>query len=143
MKCGIDNKSPRQATHLKTKAKKNTLMEDRFTQIEKENRLLLEKMSNIMRVSSISTLVHWSLLLLKLGRDDSVLLDLPLTPIDGRRRIVHVFVVSLTPPDASCGGVDCPTSSLSSSPPPFSRSFYFFAVRGSGNRWSVQGGHRQ
>ena len=50
MKSSIDNKSPRQASHLKTKAKKNALMEDRFKQIETENRLLLEKMANIMRV---------------------------------------------------------------------------------------------
>jgi hypothetical protein len=28
MKCSIDNKPPRQATHLKTKVKKNALMED-------------------------------------------------------------------------------------------------------------------
>mmetsp|Transcript_36549 Transcript_36549/g.44106 ORF Transcript_36549/g.44106 Transcript_36549/m.44106 type:complete len:186 (-) Transcript_36549:61-618(-) len=49
MRSSIDNKSPRQATHLKTKAKKNALMEDRFAQIESENRLLLEKMSHIMR----------------------------------------------------------------------------------------------
>mmetsp|Transcript_16977 Transcript_16977/g.24183 ORF Transcript_16977/g.24183 Transcript_16977/m.24183 type:complete len:81 (+) Transcript_16977:112-354(+) len=50
MKCSVDNKSPFQPTHLKTKAKKNALMEERFTQIETENRLLLEKMSHIMRV---------------------------------------------------------------------------------------------
>ena len=55
MKSSIDNKSPRQATHLKTKAKKNALMMDRFKQIETENRLLLEKMSNIMRVSVVKS----------------------------------------------------------------------------------------
>ncbi|KAL7543397.1 hypothetical protein ACHAXR_013323 [Thalassiosira sp. AJA248-18] len=49
MKCSIDNKGPRAASHLKTKAKKNALMEERFAQIETENRLLLEKMSHIMR----------------------------------------------------------------------------------------------
>ena len=54
MKCSIDNRSPRQATHLRTKAKKNALMEDRIDQIETENRILLEKMSNIMKVSSAS-----------------------------------------------------------------------------------------
>ncbi len=54
MKCSIDNKCPRAASHLKTKAKKNALMEDRFAQIETENRILLEKMSNIMRVSPLS-----------------------------------------------------------------------------------------
>ena len=51
MKSSIDNKCPRAASHLKTKAKKNALMEDRFAQIETENRLLLERMSHIMRVS--------------------------------------------------------------------------------------------
>ncbi len=55
MKCSIDNKSPRQATHLRTKAKKNALMEERIDQIETENRLLLEKMSHIMRVSKIAS----------------------------------------------------------------------------------------
>jgi len=49
MKSSVDNKSPRQATHLKTKAKTHALMEDRFAQIETENRILLEKMSHIMR----------------------------------------------------------------------------------------------
>lgn len=56
MKCSIDNKCPRAASHLKTKAKKNALMEDRFAQIENENRLLLEKMSHIMRVSYVTCL---------------------------------------------------------------------------------------
>lgn len=61
MKCSIDNKCPRAASHLKTKAKKNALMEDRFAQIETENRLLLEKMSHIMRVSSfrVATALIW------------------------------------------------------------------------------------
>ena len=49
MKSSIDNKCPRGGSHLKTKAKKNALMEERFAQIETENRLLLEKMSHIMR----------------------------------------------------------------------------------------------
>ena len=48
MKCSIDNKAPRRSTHLRTKAKKNALMEDRITQIETENRILLEKMTHIM-----------------------------------------------------------------------------------------------
>ncbi len=51
MKCNIDNKSPREASHLKIKAKTKTIMEDRFAQIESENRLLLEKMTHILRVS--------------------------------------------------------------------------------------------
>ena len=57
MKSSIDNKCPRGASHLKTKAKKNALMEERFAQIETENRILLEKMSHIMRVSSNSSCV--------------------------------------------------------------------------------------
>jgi len=63
MKSSIDNKSPRQASHLKTKAKKNALMEDRFKQIETENRLLLEKMSNILRVRKNAFLSHHNSLL--------------------------------------------------------------------------------
>lgn len=51
MKSSIDNKEPRMASHLKSKAKKNALMEERFKQIETENKLLLQKMSHIMRVS--------------------------------------------------------------------------------------------
>ncbi|KAL7442307.1 hypothetical protein ACHAXH_006434 [Discostella pseudostelligera] len=49
MKCSIDNKCPREASHLKIKAKTKTIMEERFAQIEAENRLLLEKMSHILR----------------------------------------------------------------------------------------------
>ena len=49
MKSNIDNKSPRPASHLRTKAKKNALMEERFAQIETENVLLLEKMSHNAR----------------------------------------------------------------------------------------------
>ena len=49
MKCSIDNQMPKVATHLKTNAKKNALMEERFGTIERENRMLLEKMSYIMR----------------------------------------------------------------------------------------------
>ena len=48
MKCSIDNKMPKQASHLKTNAKKNALMEERFANIERENRMLLEKMSYII-----------------------------------------------------------------------------------------------
>jgi hypothetical protein len=51
MKCSIDNECPRAASHLKNKAKKNTIIEEKCAQIEAENRLLLEKMSHIMRVS--------------------------------------------------------------------------------------------
>jgi len=50
MKCSIDNECPRAASHLKNKAKKNAIIEGKCAQIEAENRLLLEKMSHIMRV---------------------------------------------------------------------------------------------
>ena len=36
---------------MRSNGKKNALLEDRFAQIETENRLLLEKMSRIVRVS--------------------------------------------------------------------------------------------
>lgn len=49
MKCSIDNECPRAASHLKNKAKKNAIIEEKCAQIETENRLLLEKMSHIMR----------------------------------------------------------------------------------------------
>lgn len=47
MKSSIDNKCPRQC--MRSNGKKNALLEDRFAQIETENRLLLEKMSRIVR----------------------------------------------------------------------------------------------
>lgn len=52
MKSSIDNRCPRQATHLCSNAKKNYLIEERIDQIETENRHLLEKMSNIMRLKT-------------------------------------------------------------------------------------------
>ena len=48
----IDNKMPKtmQKTGAsKSNAKKQQLLEDRYAQIERDNRILLEKMSNIMR----------------------------------------------------------------------------------------------
>lgn len=35
--------------HLKTKQKKNQMLEERYTEIERENRILLEKMTNILQ----------------------------------------------------------------------------------------------
>jgi len=46
---------PATASHFKTNAKKNAIMEERFATIERENRMLLEKMSYIMRVSSMKS----------------------------------------------------------------------------------------
>ena len=49
MKCQIDNKPPKRHPHLRKNLKKEQLMEERFAEIERDNRLLLEKMSYIMR----------------------------------------------------------------------------------------------
>lgn len=35
--------------HLKSKPKKNQMLEERYTEIERENRILLEKMTNILQ----------------------------------------------------------------------------------------------
>lgn len=48
----IDTESPRPMTHLVTKAKKHELEEDRFSEIERENAVLLSKMSRIIREGS-------------------------------------------------------------------------------------------
>ena len=49
MKACIDNKAPTRPTHMKKNLKREQLMEERYAQIERENRLLLEKMSAIMQ----------------------------------------------------------------------------------------------
>eukprot|EP00898_Chlorokybus_atmophyticus_P001188 jgi/Chlat1/206/Chrsp1S03035 len=43
----IDNSPPQEFAHLYTRTKKHRIMEDRFEQIEYENRILLEKMERI------------------------------------------------------------------------------------------------
>lgn len=53
MKCSIDNQAPKRHTHLSRNLKKEQLMEERYSEIEKDNRLLLEKMSYIMRHNSL------------------------------------------------------------------------------------------
>jgi hypothetical protein len=53
VKSSIDNKAPQKAPHLKKNLKKKQQMEDRFAVIERENQLLLEKMSYIMNTSSL------------------------------------------------------------------------------------------
>lgn len=53
VKSSIDNKPPKQHLHLKKNLKKKQLMEERFAKIERENQLLLEKMSHIMSSSSL------------------------------------------------------------------------------------------
>lgn len=53
VKPSIDNKPPKKHKHLKKNLKKKQQMEERFARIERENQLLLEKMSYIMNTSSL------------------------------------------------------------------------------------------
>jgi len=45
----IDMRQPQQFKHLQKKMKKTQMMEERYTEIERENRILLEKMTNILQ----------------------------------------------------------------------------------------------
>ncbi|CDW81952.1 UNKNOWN [Stylonychia lemnae] len=45
----VEIREPSQYKHLKKKLKKTQMLEDRYTEIERENRILLEKMTNIMQ----------------------------------------------------------------------------------------------
>jgi len=49
MKPTVEIREPSQFRHLKKKYKKTQMLEDRYTEIERENRILLEKMTNIMQ----------------------------------------------------------------------------------------------
>mmetsp|Transcript_13447 Transcript_13447/g.24054 ORF Transcript_13447/g.24054 Transcript_13447/m.24054 type:complete len:219 (-) Transcript_13447:8-664(-) len=49
MKPAIDNKPPKKPTHLTNNKKREQMLEDRFIRIERENRMLLERMSSIMQ----------------------------------------------------------------------------------------------
>jgi len=40
---------PKEFAHLRSKPKKNQMLEERYTEIERENRILLEKMTNILQ----------------------------------------------------------------------------------------------
>lgn len=44
---GIDNKPPKEMSHLKNKRKAKLIMEERNAEIQLENRILLDKMLNI------------------------------------------------------------------------------------------------
>eukprot|EP00033_Pygsuia_biforma_P002059 GCRY01002287.1.p1 GENE.GCRY01002287.1~~GCRY01002287.1.p1 ORF type:complete len:347 (-),score=42.84 GCRY01002287.1:609-1649(-) len=52
MKSQVDNKTPPHFSHLETKAKKQQLQEERYSQIEHDNKILLEKMTHIMHGKS-------------------------------------------------------------------------------------------
>jgi hypothetical protein len=53
MKPSIDNKPPRVHRHLKRNKKKEQMQEERFAQIERDNRILLSKMSEIMQRNTL------------------------------------------------------------------------------------------
>jgi len=52
MKASIDSSTPPQFRHLRSRLKRQQLMEDRFTEIERENRILLEKMTSILNTKT-------------------------------------------------------------------------------------------
>jgi len=56
IKSHIDTQAPKVYPHLINRSKKEQMLEERYTQIEYENRILLKKMSRIMRTSSIDNL---------------------------------------------------------------------------------------
>jgi len=51
IKPSIDNRAPQRFAHLQKNMKKEQMMEERYAEIERDNRYLLEKMSHIMRHS--------------------------------------------------------------------------------------------
>merc|ERR1719350_735255 len=54
----VDNKEPKvcQFDHIRCNLKREQLLEERYYQIDKENRILLQKMSDIMKNPSYSTI---------------------------------------------------------------------------------------
>ena len=51
----LNLKKPKAFKHLKSRAKKEQMLEDRYTEIERENRILLEKMTSIMQKPNRTT----------------------------------------------------------------------------------------
>lgn len=49
IKAAVKTVPPKSHAHLKSKPKKNQMLEERYTEIERENRILLEKMTNILQ----------------------------------------------------------------------------------------------
>lgn len=49
IKSSIDNSAPKRHNHLRQNLKREQLMEERYARIERENRILLDKMSSIMQ----------------------------------------------------------------------------------------------
>ena len=58
VKPSIDNRPPKRCPHLRQNLKKKQLMEERFATIERENQLLLEKMSAIMNKNCLDNKNH-------------------------------------------------------------------------------------
>lgn len=56
IKSHIDTQAPKVYPHLINRSKKEQMLEERYTQIEYENRILLKKMSRIMRTNSMDNL---------------------------------------------------------------------------------------
>ena len=55
IKASIDSSTPQQFRHLRSRLKRQQQMEDRFTEIERENRILLEKMTTILNTKARGT----------------------------------------------------------------------------------------
>eukprot|EP00232_Nephroselmis_pyriformis_P014708 CAMPEP_0182899462 /NCGR_PEP_ID=MMETSP0034_2-20130328/28088_1 /TAXON_ID=156128 /ORGANISM="Nephroselmis pyriformis, Strain CCMP717" /LENGTH=266 /DNA_ID=CAMNT_0025033495 /DNA_START=232 /DNA_END=1028 /DNA_ORIENTATION=- len=95
MKASVDSSSPRNFPHLQARSKKWAIQEQRFKEIELENKKLLEKMANISRSSSVAEtkplLGRYSLVTLKPG----IYLDQNLRPSIDSRNVHHQNVRSL------------------------------------------------
>jgi len=53
----IDNKPPKQYSHIRNNCKKSRIQEERHTEIERENRILLEKIRGIMTSKATNNIV--------------------------------------------------------------------------------------
>jgi hypothetical protein len=53
IKSSIDNSEPHRPTHLRKNLKREQMKEERYAEIERENRILLEKMSHIMQSETL------------------------------------------------------------------------------------------
>ena len=51
IKSAMNLSSPKDFPHLKSRAKKDKLLEDKYIEIERENKILLHKMQNIIKTA--------------------------------------------------------------------------------------------
>ena len=56
IKSRVDLRSPNEFSHLKFKAKQNQNEEERYTEIERQNKILLDKMTQIANTQSLKKL---------------------------------------------------------------------------------------